>query len=618
MVAPTAARSNTTSPGDDHRLDTVDVVNDADVADVSDPAPTSEPEIDRSKRSFLVRHGLSGWDLVGAIVCLLLIVLFAPPLMFEGWTVRAVLLLVVGPIGVVLLVARARTRDLAAIVLLSALAWTLLVAAWSPSPRSALLGSAGRDLSAWTVIASASCWSIGRQLSRRGRDVLVDVFVWATAFAALVGILQVVADVRTGPLALGSGRPTSFLSNPVYFGAVCAAGLVAAVARWTASSWRVSAPAVLLLGLGVSLSGSRVALAAAVLSLVGLAGAHRSRERLIAVAAGFGALVAGVALDRAVGAGRNAADRLTEGTGGGRVTVWGYGLESLWDRPLRGYGFGMFRPAVQGRFSAEFVRDHAVDEASSPWFDAHNVVIGLLVAVGVVGAVLFVAWVAVWAVRTSGPLAWALVPIVLHWCLQPVSIYTLPLAMLVFGAAGPRDEPEASVGRRAVAVTAVVGALLGSALMFGDVAFRLAADDRDSGRAEFAGSFFLNDPIVDDLIAQLHALDPDVPDRQAAQLEWRRQVTRDEPDRPFWWSLLARQQIDAEQYEAADESIRRALDLQFHNVRAWRAEAVLAVRIEDADRLQVALDRLCELGQPECDLTTDELLAPPAADPADG
>ncbi|MDJ0768637.1 MAG: O-antigen ligase family protein [Ilumatobacter sp.] len=571
-------------------------------------------EPDREKvapTSFAARHGLSSWDLTALVICLLLLVLFAPPLMFGGWTLRAALLLMAAPIGLALLVARCRRRDLAAGLLAASLVWTVIVALSSGSMRSAVLGSAGRDLSAWTIVASSALWAVGRQLSDRGRIALVEVYVWGASVVGLVGAVQVLADVRTGPLALDSGRPSAFLTNPVYFGAVCASALIAATVRWSPRSWRVQTVPVVVLGVGVSLSGSRVALAAAGVALVGVLLVHRSRDRLAASVLGLGSIAAGVLLDRAVGAGRNAADRLAEGAGGGRLTAWGYGLEALGDRPIRGYGFGMFRPAVQHRFSVDFVREHAANEASSPWFDAHNVVIGVLVAVGLVGAVLFLAWVSAWLPRVSGPLAWALVPIVLHWMLQPVSVYTLPLAMLMFGAAAPGDDRiDLHLRRGAVGVLTAVGVVLGLTLFTADVLLKLAADDRNSDRAEVAALLYLRDPIVDDLVAQIHARDARLATPRTDELEWRQRVTEDEPDRPFWWSLLARRQIDAGQLDEAAVSIERALELQPNNVQTSRADAVLAVRLGDEDRLTAALEQLCALGQPECELTADELLNP--------
>lgn len=583
--------------------------------DLVEPPDVGEP-IDGSPRTgFVGRDRPTGWDQVGLVAGLLLVVLFAPFLFFGGWTVRAALLLGLGPVGLVALLALGRARDRAALLLIAALAWTLLVSVWNPAPRSALLGAAGRDLSAWTVLASAGLYAVGRLMSRHGARLLGNVVIWASSAAAAVALLQVLANVTSGPLALAAGRPSAFQTNPVYLGAICASALALAVRSASDASWLRELPPVLLLGAGTTVSGSRVALLAAVVALVAVVAVERTRPRLTSGGVAIVGLALGVLIDRWFGAGRNAADRLAEGSGGGRLEVWWYGLQAWLDRPVLGHGFGRFRPAVQGRFSVDFVRDHAADETSQAWFDAHNVVIGLLVAVGVVGTVLFVAWAVVALLRASGPLLWALVPVALHWMLQPVSIYTLPLAMLMLGAAAgtavaPR-EPSRRASTWVVGAAAGVGAVLGSGLIAADVALDAAADDLDSDRAATVATWFLRDPIVDDVVAQLMVLDPDNED-PAAELEWRARVADDEPDRPYWWSLLARRQIASGLFDEAEVSIRRAAELQPNNVRTWQAEAILAVNLRDEQRLTDALERLCDLGQPECELTAAELLENPS------
>ena len=188
----------------------------------------------------------------------------------------------------------------------------------------------------------------------------------------------------------------------------------------------------------------------AVVVLVGFAVTSRSRASTLASAIGAASVLAGVVVDRWFGAGRNAAERLIEAGSGtdGRSEVWRYGLEAWTDRPFLGYGFGRFRPAVQGRFTPTFVRDFAPDDTTQAWFDAHNVGIGLLLAVGVIGVVLFVAWVLLALGMQHAWVAWILVPVVVHWGLQPVSLSTLPLAMLLFGLARGKPPPAPTTGSR--------------------------------------------------------------------------------------------------------------------------------------------------------------------------
>ena len=566
---------------------------------VDDPPP------ERSTASLIDRWALTRWDAGSAGFGLLLLVAFAPDLMFGSWTPRMVLVMAATPLGLVLLAALCRRRDAAAIVLAGALVWTLLCSGLSPFGRLALTGTVGRDLSALTVVGSSSFWAIGRMSSERGVQMLERVVLWGVAAGAVVGVAQVVFAVDTGPLALASGRPIGFMTNPVYFGATCAAGLAVGVALWSETSWRWVVAPLFVSGVAASLSGSRVALGAAVVVVAALAVLRRTRAVVVGALVGVTSLVAGVLLDRTVGAGRNAADRLASGAGGGRATVWRYGLEAFADRPLVGYGFGEFRPAVQGRFSSEFVRDFAAEEITQPWFDPHNAVITVLVAVGVVGFLLFFGWVLVWGRGVRGPLVWGAVPIALSWMLQPMSLHTLPLAMLLFGAAGAGTVPAVSGVRRRTAVAlAALGVAAGVYLLAADISLRRATNDLDGDRAAVAASMYGRDPISGDLVAQTYGRNGATAD----QLEWRERVAAWEPDRPHWWSLLAQTQIGLGLLDEAEVSVGNALELQRYNVRSINTEAILAIYRDDEARLQAALDELCLVSPSECDLDAKRLL----------
>lgn len=561
--------------------------------------------------SLVERLGLTDQDAALLVVAGLLVVAFAPVLFFESWTPRMAILLAVAPAGLALLVRSARVGDLPARLLVAALAWAVVSAVASGGARSALFGYIGRDLSVLTVTLAAGCWALGRTMSDRGRRALVDVFVVAAAASAVVAVAQVVADVRTGPLALASGRPTGFATNPVYLGAVSAAAVGAAVARWSDRSWRWVVAPLAVSAAAVSLSGSRIALLAALLAVGAHAVVHRTRASWTAGLVAVGSLAAGVGLDRVAGAGRNAASRFTEdASSGGRTAVWRYGLEAFTDRPLIGYGFGRFRPAVQGRFSAAFVRDHAPDEVTQAWFDPHNALIAILVAVGIVGFGLFAAWFATWAPRVRGPLVWALIPIGFHWMLQPISLFTLPLAMLMFGAAARPDAPALAprLGRRAGAIGALVGLVPALALVAIDLAFDDAADDLDAARLASIADLTWRDPIMDDVVAQAYAADPD-PASARQVVEWRANAAAAEPDRPYWWSTLAERQIATGDLDGARRSIARARELQPNNLRTTLAEVRLAIETKDEARLDELIELVCVYDESVCDLDPAEVIA---------
>ena len=574
----------------------------------------------------------------GSVVVLVVVLVasFFPPLLFDAWTPRIAVVVAALPIGAVVFAQLALNRDASARWIALAVGWTVIAGAVSGEARSALAGFAGRDLSALVVLGAAALWAVARQTSASGRRWLPIAVVGSATAAAVVGLLQVVADADGGPLALASGRPASVLTNPVYLGAVAAVGLVVATERLSSSKWWPWAAASTLCGIGVSLSGSRVAFVAAPVAVFTLMATRRDRCTAVAGGTALLSLAVGVGVDRWLGAGRNAADRLADGSGSGRFEVWGYGIRAALDKPVFGYGFGRFRPAVQGRFSTEFVRDNAANDATQAWFDAHNVFITVFVAVGLIGVLLFGAFVVSCLRSARGPLAWGLLPIAAHWLLQPVSLFTLPLAAIMLGAAMPPvtvsasqvehvddlDTPtDAAVDAgtsRCVNVLpkpallrnlAILGLFLGSVVVIADGLLSRAADAKDANAAATVGDVYLGDPVVSNVVAQVYAADPSVADPLTEVIRWRERSTRTEPDRPYWWTQLAEAQIAAQRYGDAQASIDRALELQPTNVSAWLMQGLLSVRTDDREQLVEALDRLCELGQPECELDVDELLA---------
>jgi O-antigen ligase len=583
------------------------------VSDAGHPSAIDAPDSEaggarpESSSALLSRWGLNSWDVAAVLAAGWLLLAFVPPMMFDGWTQRMSVLIPAGLIGLVPLVRLAWGRDTPAVLLVAAIGWMLIAAVVSGDPLNALIGIVGRDLSALTVLLCGGVWALGRAVSEHGKCALAKVILIGAGANALIGLLQVVVDVRTGPLGLASGRPYAFMTNPVYFGAICAGGLALAAGSSQARPRPLAAAVIIILGVGVSLSGSRVALGAAVVTLGAMAVLTRLGPRLVSIGLGGAGLLLGVVLDRVVGQGRNAADRIAGGGAGGRSTIWSYGWEAWKDRPLTGYGFGRFRPAVQARFSSEFTRDFAIDETSQPWFDAHNVVVGVLVAVGAIGLVLFGIW-ALSAARTMrGPLAWGALPIVLTWLLQPVALATLPIVMLMVGAACRAPTVEDRRWSRVATALATVGVVLGAYLVVTDLAFRQAVDARDGDRAAFIARFYGRDSITSDVVAQVYAVATDAGVVGADEHDWRVRTAQAEPDRPLWWAKLALAEISLGQFRDAEVSVNRALELQPFSVRALRARVVLAARAGDDPLLAQTIDKLCELGQPECDIDPDEL-----------
>ncbi len=577
---------------------------------------TRSASVGSTPPSFTARYGMTDADLAIVIVTLVLVVVFAPPLVFETWTPRFAIVLASVPLGLWSLAARARAGDLPARLGVASIAAAVVSALLSEAPRSALLGFAGRDLSTVAVAGCFGLWSLSQSASPRGRAVLGLVLVWSTAAGAAVGVAQVLLRVEVGSLALLGGRPSGLWVNPVYMGALCAGGLLGAVAIYTESRGRSLLYAAVLLGSGVSLSGSRIALASTVVLLVAHAALHRSRASWLGSALGATGLLVGVAIGQlrsGVGAGT---DRLTDAGIDGRLQAWWYGLSAWLDRPAVGHGFGRFRPAVQGKFSDSFVGEFAPDELLQTWFDAHNVGIGLLVATGAVGTVLIAAWGVSVSRRVRGPLVWAAAAMGLTWLAQPVSLFTLPLVMLLLGAAiplvGDPVEPTSNANEpiaasRAPVLLAAVGLVLGAYVVAADVGLRIASDDADGDGAARIASMYLADPVVNDIVAQIYLFQSDDTGIGFDEsVDWRRRAAAAEPDRPYWWASLGYAQLADGDPLGARTSLERALRLQPNSVRSLRGLGSVAIEMQDEQLLGSVIDRFCDLGQPEC-----------AADPAD-
>ena len=320
-------------------------------------------------------------------------------------------------------------------------------------------------------------------------------------------------------------------------------------------------------------------------------------------------LASGVVAARVLAVSDVVGSRLASTNGGGRSTVWSYGLRAWLERPLQGYGIGQFRTAVQGRFSAEFAGRAAANEATQAWFDPHDIVVHVLTTTGVVGLLVAAVWLWLAVRSAAGPLAWGAAAIAITWSLQPLALATLPIVMLLLGAAEVGRAAAQPRPPRSLRLACVgVGVCVAGWLVVADLRFAAAIDQMDSRGAIDAAALYPSDPVVADLVAQVLERDPDAVPEVAEH--WRRRPTEIDPERPLWWIRLARFQTGIGDAEGARESIRIARELQPNSVGALRAEIELAAAEGDQARLLDLLEQSCELSMEECDL-----LQPPGAGP---
>ena len=300
-----------------------------------------------------------------------------------------------------------------------------------------------------------------------------------------------------------------------------------------------------------------------------------------------------------------------------RLDAWGYGLDAFGERWLSGWGFGRFQAAVQGRYSPDFVAATAREDIGQPWFDAHNIFVGTLVAAGAIGFLLIWGWVGTAARRSAGPLAWGCGALFLTWMLQPAALPTLPIAALMFGAAAverrsaaaaPAADPAIRIRRRLVVPALVLGLLAGAFLVVDDVNLYRATDSLDPQRSEQAARWWPGDPVVASLVAQVWAIDTGDP-AAPESIDWWRQTAERNPDRPYWWTLLGIRHLMGGQLAEADAAFARALELQPTHYLTRRYEVQLAFKLKDADRLRAAVRAACEVDAPECDVDVEQVIA---------
>ena len=264
---------------------------------------------------------------------------------------------------------------------------------------------------------------------------------------------------------------------------------------------------------------------------------------------------------------------------------------------------------VQDLFDAEFVRAAALDEATQAWFDAHNLVVGVLVATGLVGLGVLAVWTVQIARIARGPGAWAALVIAMTWLLQPISIHTLPIAMLLLGVSMPvapiLGRPVPRRLRLAGGIVILCAVLTACSILVADLRLKWATEGPSLAQAESIAGWYPGDPIVAGVVAQVARLEfgpgPD-------SIEWRERAAAREPDRPYWWNLLAEEQLAVGEVEGAAGSLEMALELQPWNYRSNVLALEVAGRRGDEVGVTTYLHRLCELDDRACELDATTVL----------
>lgn len=247
----------------------------------------------------------------------------------------------------------------AALVMLAAAGVVLLLAALSGrDPSAALLGRAPRYEGLVALPVYVGALAAGARLLGPGRApgagrLLLDTLALA---ALAIGTLAVLEATGLRPLSSTASRPGSLLGNASDQGAwaLLAAGPLAATSLRDPDTLHIAG----LLGAAAALvtSGSRGALAGAVVLAIVLASLVRDRRRKLAVAATLALLAVAVFAVPAQRARVLESSPIAKHTANGRLMLWSETARLIADRPLLGTGPSGYEDAIPAYHSREYER----------------------------------------------------------------------------------------------------------------------------------------------------------------------------------------------------------------------------------------------------------------------
>lgn len=511
------------------------------------------------------RDGALG--LFAAATALLVPVAFSPTVFASFWTPKAALVLVIGGVGVPYLMALARRRDLSAVAYLGFLLVAALSAVVAERPLLAVFGLYNHGVGLIFYAAIGAAWAVGVHLDDGARRRVLHAALAAVTLNAVIAVLQTVFDLSELQLPLRTGRAEGLLGNPVHLGALCAAGAGAALHLWCRATqrWAYLAVAIVCL-IGLQLSASRLALVVIVVVVAALVLFLRPRmwwvlPLVLLVALGTGEVVA-----RSSSVPSGTSRTLAPATGGdtgSRLEMWKAGAKAVVDSPIVGSGPGQFRAATARYRTPAAARAEGADRLL---IDAHNVAVEMAVTVGPVGLIALALFGVSAIRRSAGPAStFALAGLSLT-LLQPITVMTVPVCMLVLGASERSSAPRHALGRwRAVVpVAGSVGLALGIVLLIADSA-RLTAeldftiDDANrseellppwSEPASMLGKLNLFQSII---------RDPDNPEFAHRAVAWREEAARRDPTDPALWIDLGELKLSLTDVSGAKNAFMRAL-----------------------------------------------------------
>lgn len=551
-------------------------------------------------------------DVFAATVTFLLPVAHSAAVSSVWWSPKAAIVMVLACVGGVLLLdkpaARLRTPTMfaRAFVLAAALATSV-----SARPALSVLGHYGWGTGLIFVVSLAGAWAVGTRLSARGKSLVAAALVSAAGVNILVAILEMTFDLSRFGYARFEERAPGLLGNPIYLGPLLAAAVALVVPHLRAPRanpvrYVSVAGFVVMAAVGMSLSGSRTALALCVI-VAGWTFRQFGREAAaVVVALLLGGWVIGPALDRppraAVAATSGAttalqasalvtgADSDDRASGIGatlvppgnrslrpRLDTWWSVRKAVAERPILGAGPGQFRAASirQRPLSVD------VDSPDRYFVDAHNLAVEYAATTGLVGLALLALWLVTAGRGAGGPFLLAAGVLFISHLIQPQTVSITPMAFLLLGASRTQPCDLSRVNKAALAFAAPVGVVLAGLLLLADFDLRQAALDFRFAPAQQADSILRPLPEPAFVISRIHAFHGTFATRVAPSAnasssavaadrrarDWLWIAAQRDPNDIKGWALLADFEYAHGHFVAARRHYLRALDLNRHSAR---------------------------------------------------
>jgi len=563
---------------------------------------------------------------------LILSVVYLPNLSYSDIAPQSAVLLIIGAAGFPLLVARAMAlvpgrgmeETWAARCALGFVAVGALSSAVSQGPWLSVVGPFQQPTGLLFMAALGGCWALGTGLGAPERRLVESAIIAGALVNAVIAILQVLVGLGALDLANFGSQPTGTLGNPVFLGALLAGSVALLGPRFLAGPKRHTV-ATVLVGLALGMCGERLPSLMALVVVAWTiwegsrhpepAGPKMSVKRALVFG---GILVGSVVTGSVVTALRNTggvisqtAASTTSETFGQRLSVWRVALRAIWAHPVLGSGPGQFLGTTSRYYSESFTRT-----VSGTYFlTAHNFIVEYATTIGLLGAGLLVAWIALAVLHRRGPLvAFALVLLATELA-EPLNPVITPLAFLALGASGlsrpttrdteaanllsvPSKDPHARGGRsgrnvrRAMVVTAFVAAVPATLYLAGGASYVSATEASNSsdpasalGPASTAESLLAPwpNPATELSSINLALYVQGQTGRFPAAVHWARVAVSRDPTDPGLWTLLADLQLAGGRPNDAAESASQAL-----RFGAWDPETNAALGIIAASRNQRA------------------------------